>query len=65
MYPNIIKEFEEWLQRYWTLERSSIYKNKSIFDIANKQDQSQAIIYYIAGMTDNFAIDTYKNIIGF
>lgn len=30
-----------------------------------KEDYSQAILYYISGMTDNFAIETYNKIINF
>jgi len=29
------------------------------------KDYYKSIIYYISGMTDNFAIDTYYKIIGF
>ena len=36
-----------------------------LFDIENEKDYCKAIIYYISGMTDNFAIDTYNKIIGF
>lgn len=65
MYPEIIKEFEDWLKMYWNYKRDDIYKNKIIFDMENPNDSKQAIIYYISGMTDNFAIDTYNQIIGF
>ena len=33
--------------------------------IDDEKSFSKAIIYYISGMTDNFAIDTYNKIIGF
>ena len=36
-----------------------------IFDISNEKDFSKAIISYISGMTDNFAIDMYNEIIRF
>ena len=65
MYPDIVSEFEEWLKMYWNFDREDIYKNKVIFDINSEEDFKQAIIYYIAGMTDNYAIDTYNKIIGF
>ena len=65
MYPKIIRDFENWLQMYWLDERNNIYKNKKIFDLNDKKQCYQAIIYYISGMTDNFAIDTYNKIIGF
>lgn len=65
MYPEIIQDFEDWLKRYWNKERRETFKNKIIFHMENEKDVSQAIIYYISGMTDNFAIDTYEKIIGF
>lgn len=63
IYPEIIAEFENWLKIYWNKERIDICKNKSIFDVDNKIELYQAIIYYISGMTDNYAIDIYNKII--
>ena len=65
IYPEIIAEFENWLKIYWNKERIDICKNKSIFDIDNKIELYQAIIYYISGMTDNYAIDIYNKILKF
>ena len=64
-YPEILNNFEEWLSRYWNLKRDDKYKNKILFDITNEKDYSRAIIYYISGMTDKFAVDMYNKIIGF
>ena len=64
-YPEILSNFEEWLSRYWNLNRDDKYKNKILFDITNEQNYSRAIIYYISGMTDKFAVDMYNKIIGF
>lgn len=65
IYSEIIAEFENWLKIYWNKERIDICKNKSIFDIDNKIELYQAIIYYISGMTDNYAIDIYNKILKF
>ena len=65
IYPEIINEFENWLNLYWNKDRDSICKNKILFDIKNEKDFYQAVIYYISGMTDNYAIDTYNKIIRF
>lgn len=65
IYPEIIIEFENWLEMYWNLTRNDIYKNKVVFDIEDEREFCQAIIYYISGMTDNYAIDTYNKIIRF
>ena len=65
MYPDIIKDFEKWLKMYWSYERYDFCKNKTIFNIDNEKEFYQAIIYYISGMTDNYAIDMYNKIISF
>ena len=64
-YPDILNNFEEWLSRYWTLERNPVANNEVLFDITNEKDYSKAIIYYISGMTDKFAVEMYNKIIGF
>ena len=35
----------------------------ALFKIEDKKDYFKAIIYYISGMTDNYAIDMYNKII--
>lgn len=65
MYPEIIIEFENWLKMYWNMGRNECYKNKVVFAVEDKKDFCQTVIYYISGMTDNYAIDTYNNIIRF
>ena len=65
LYPEIIADFENWLKLYWNIERKDICKNKVVFDIENEKDISQAIIYYISGMTDNYAVDIFNKIIKF
>jgi len=65
-YPNVIPQFEEWLERYWKLNNreNTNLKNKIIFDY-NEKDYYKGIIEFISGMTDNFAIDVYNEIIRF
>ena len=63
IYPNILNDFEKWLKLFWNKERLDICSNKSIFDVDNKTNFYQAIIYYISGMTDNYAIDMFNKII--
>ena len=63
LYPEIINDFESWFKLFWNKERLDICSNKSIFDVDNKTDFYQAIIYYISGMTDNYAIDMFNKII--
>ncbi len=63
--PEVIESFEKWLSNYWNLKRNDANKNDVIFDMKNERDFCKAIIYYISGMTDNFAIETYNKIVGF
>ena len=63
--PLLVKDFEEWLSNYWNLERQATLKNDVIFDVKNEKDYYRAIIYYISGMTDNYAINMYQQMIGF
>ena len=65
MYNEIYSAFEEWLEAYWDAARKEKYKNEVLFHRANELEMKRSIIYYISGMTDNFAIDTYNKIIDF
>ena len=62
---SVVQEFESWLSTYWNKERKSNLANSIIFDMQNEKDFKKAIIYYISGMTDNFAIDMYNRIVKF
>ena len=64
-YPKLMNSFEEWISNYWNLSRAEKCKNDIIINMKNEKDYFKAIIYYISGMTDNFAIDIYNEIIGF
>ena len=61
----LVEDFEDWLSNYWCKQRDEKNKNSIIFDIDDEKEFCRAIIYYIAGMTDNYAIDTYNKIIRF
>ncbi len=63
--PELINDFEAWLSNYWNLPREANNKNDVIFDMNNEKDYYKAIITYISGMTDNYAIKMYNNIITF
>lgn len=65
IHPEVFTAFEEWLSDYWQYARKETNYNDILFDIENEKDYCKAIIYYISGMTDNFAIETYKKITGF
>lgn len=65
-YPNVIQQFKEWLDRYWCLSdrANSNLENKILYNSSEK-DYCKAIIEFISGMTDNYAIDVYNEIIRF
>lgn len=65
VYPKLFSSFKDWISNYWNLGRYPNSKNEIIFDINNAKDYFKAIIYYISGMTDNFAIEIYNEIIRF
>lgn len=64
-YPNLISNFMDWLSIFSTDSNRENLKNKILFDISKSEDYYSSIIYYIAGMSDKFAIDTYNEIISF
>ena len=53
--PSLTNDFEIWLESYCNINK----------DITNQKDQCKAIIYYISGMTDNYAVQMYEKIIRF
>ena len=65
-YPQVVSQFREWLNRYWVLNKreNCNLSNRVIFEL-NEKDYCKAIIEFIAGMTDNFAMDVYNEIIRF
>lgn len=64
-YPNLLNNFYSWIIKYWNIGNRDGLKNKILFDINNEKDYIQSIIYYISGMTDKYALDTYSEIIHF
>ena len=66
-YPKLGNGFTDFLYNYYDFgNRETLkLKNKILFSLENEKDYYQAIIYYISGMTDNFAIEIYNEIIHF
>lgn len=66
-YPNLSNGFYNFLENYTDLgNREELkLKNRIVFDIKKKEDFYGAILTYISGMTDNFAIEIYNEIIRF
>lgn len=66
-YPKLYESFNDFLQNYYDCGNRDILKlkNKVLFSLENPLDFYKSIIYYISGMTDNFAIEIYNEIIHF
>lgn len=66
-YPKLHDGFLDFLYSYYDYpDREKLhFKNKVLFDASCKDDFCQAILYFISGMTDNYAIEIYNEIVGF
>lgn len=68
-YPKLGKTFEDWLVRYtnYAPERKKTlrYETPAVFDIGDNESFQKCIIEFISGMTDQFAIECYEEIISF
>lgn len=65
-YPNLANEFLSWIENYWDLGQQENRKNKIIYFVSqDKKEYLRAVIDYISGMTDNYAITIYEEIISF
>ena len=64
---DLSNDFYEFLKLYYhCANRNDLkLKNKVLFEDESISNFHQAILYYISGMTDHFAIKTYNKIIGF
>lgn len=66
-YPKLCKSFIGFMQNYYDFKNRDTLKlkNKILFSINKPADFYKSIVYYISGMTDNFAIEIYNEIIHF
>ncbi len=68
-YPTSTVDFADWLIKYSNIDEKTHklrkYRNKIIYNIEDLMDYKQAIIDYISGMSDNYAIKTYNELIEF
>ena len=66
-YPKLADGFYHFLENYcdFSNREELKLKNRIIFYISDEYDFSKAIISYISGMTDNFAMEMYNEIIRF
>ncbi len=68
-YPTLSQDFSDWLIKYSNIDEKSHrlrkYRNKIIYNIEDVMSYKQAIIDYISGMSDNYAIKAYNELIEF
>lgn len=66
-YPKLSKSFLGFIYNYIdNVDRENLsLSNSVIFNNNSERDFHKAILYFISGMTDNFAIEIYNEIIGF
>lgn len=72
-FPKLCVEFENWLVKYSNYmphnqkDRKRIYRydTKQVFDVTNDESFQKCVIEFISGMTDQFAIEIYDEIIQF
>ena len=67
--PNLSKTFIDWLIKYtnYDLEKKQTlrYKTAQVFDIQDNASWEKSIIEYISGMTDQYAIKIFEEIVCF
>ncbi len=65
--PTLYSSFKDFIYTYYDSDyrENMNLKNNIIFFTHTKENYIKAILHYISGMTDKFAIDIYTEIIGF
>lgn len=66
-YPVLSEEFANWLETYSNvIERENEnYFNKLVYDLNDEKQYSRAIIDYMSGMTDQYIVRVYNEIVSF
>lgn len=66
-YPSLSEEFSGWLETYSNaIDRDNEkYVNKIIYDLNDINQYSRAIIDYMSGMTDQYIVRVYNEIVSF
>jgi len=69
LYPTLLNEYRRWLVKYSNIEdkgvREKKYKNYIIYDIEKENDYISSVLEFISGMTDNYAIRVFNELIRF
>jgi dGTPase len=63
-YPLLSRTFEAWLNKY-TKRNSTTQKHRAIYDLSSSKDYMRAVLDYLSGMTDQFALQIFNETIKF
>lgn len=66
-YPKLYDGFLNFLYSYYDYpdRDCSVFKNRVLFEDCSQSHFYQAILFFISGMTDNYAMEIYDEIVGF
>lgn len=66
-YPKLYNGFSNFLYSFYDYpnRKDSKFKNKILFSDSSASDFCRSILFFIAGMTDNYAMEIYDEIVGF
>ncbi|HAK69710.1 MAG TPA: metal-dependent phosphohydrolase [Treponema sp.] len=67
--PNLSRTFIDWLVKYTNYDieekKARLYQTREVFDINSEESYEKCVIEYISGMTDQFTISVFEEIISF
>ena len=64
-YPYLSEEFSSWLKTYSNCENGEKRYHKTVYNLEDVKNYYKAIIDYMSGMTDQFIVRIYKEIVSF
>jgi dGTPase len=69
LYPLLTRVFHEWIAKYSDLDdefrQRRRFENRAVYDLREERDYLRAVIDFIGGMTDNFAIRVFAQLTSF
>lgn len=65
VHPYPVEKFLDWLTAYGMRMGTLHHKNVPVYDLCDRKEYCRAVIHFISGMTDKYAMDTYNSIISF
>ncbi len=67
--PNLCRTFTDWLIKYTAYDlqekKNLLYQTKEIFDLNSEESYEKCVIEFISGMTDQFTIQLFQEIVSF